>query len=163
MEPNWTALAAAIKKRRTELRFSQDGLAGEAKVSRSTIQKLEWGTARPEWKTLQLVEKALGWAPGSADDVLHDQAPTLASSEKRVDELGIGESAGDYTRREAAEPDLAVALDHIVLDLVAAVAPGTTIAEVKELQARALRTAERLGIKPRKRRVDEHNEDDPES
>ncbi len=153
MEPNWTALATAIKKRRTELRFSQDGLANEAGVSRSTIQKLEWATARPEYETLQKVERALGWEPGSADDVLRGSRPKLA---------GRPLGASEWSEGSSTQPDLATVLNHVVFDLVIAVNPNMTAAEVQALQARALETARRLGVPERPKRLSAHNDDDPE-
>lgn len=79
MDPNWAALAAAIKKRRKTLRYSQDALAKAADLSRSTIQKLEWATAENvEHETMTKLESGLEWAAGSVNAVLNGGDPTLA-------------------------------------------------------------------------------------
>lgn len=71
MDPNWAALAAAIKKRRKTLRYSQSALAKAAGLSRSTIQKLEWATAENiEHETMIKLESGLEWGAGSVNAVL---------------------------------------------------------------------------------------------
>jgi len=78
MDPNWPALAAAIKQRRKTLRYSQEGLAEAADLSRSTIQKLEWATAENiERETEVKLERGLQWAPGSVAAILADGVPTV--------------------------------------------------------------------------------------
>jgi hypothetical protein len=81
MDPNWPALAAAIKKQRRVLRYSQEALADAADLSRSTIQKLEWATAENiERDTVVKLEHGLRWAPGSVDAVLNGGVPTVIIS-----------------------------------------------------------------------------------
>lgn len=78
MDPNWPALAAAIKQRRKALRYSQDGLAKAADLSRSTIQKLEWATAENiERETEIKLERGLQWTTGSVAVVLAGGIPTV--------------------------------------------------------------------------------------
>lgn len=157
MDADWAALARAIKKRRKELRYSQVGFAEAAGVSRSTLQHLERVTADGiSLKTIELLEPGLGWASGSIAAVLRGGEPTLGPSAPL-------EADEDWAQGASSQPDLVAVLDHIVLDLAVSFAPDMTVAEVKQLQARALETARRLGLKPHPERLETHNGDDPES
>lgn len=80
MEWDWTALATALKERRKALRLTQEELADRAKIHTGTIKDYEAGKAYTRlprsWSALELT---LGWAPGSAREVLEGGAPTVTA------------------------------------------------------------------------------------
>jgi DNA-binding XRE family transcriptional regulator len=78
---NWDRLARAIRDRRRVLDLTQQRLADNARVTRSTIKNLE-GAREPTRlpSSMTAVEQALGWAPGSGQAVLNGGEPTLADS-----------------------------------------------------------------------------------
>lgn len=75
---NWQRLGGLIQRRRKTLLMSQVDLAEAAGLGRSTVQKLENGTARPEDKTLRLLEKALQWREGSIEGILAGAEPAAS-------------------------------------------------------------------------------------
>lgn len=78
MDWDWTALATALKDRRSDLRLTQEELAERAGVHTGTIKDYEAGKAYTRMpKSWSALERALGWAPGSARDVLQGGAPTI--------------------------------------------------------------------------------------
>ena len=63
-------LATAVRKRRGELKMSQDDLAAAASLSSSTIRHIESATRNtPNSRSMRLIEGALGWASGSIDAI----------------------------------------------------------------------------------------------
>lgn len=163
MTADWTALAAALKARRKALRYSQQGLADAAGVSRSTIQNLERETAVGiEHETMRRIETPLLWEQGSISNVLSGGDPLVIGNDRVVAEMAIGEQVGEYVRRESTQPDVVVVLENLIMDIIGAVAPDTTIAEVRKLQARALETLKEVGLYSPKKRQQTHKDDDPE-
>jgi DNA-binding XRE family transcriptional regulator len=78
MEWDWTALGTALRSRRKDLRLTQDELAEQAGVHVGTIKDYEAGktyTRMP--KSWSAIERAVNWAPGSAQAILQGGAPTV--------------------------------------------------------------------------------------
>lgn len=80
MNADWERLAEALRRRRDDLGFTQVQLAEMVGVTDTTIRNLEGGRTftRPP-SSLPGVERALGWAPGSARAILDGGEPTLIS------------------------------------------------------------------------------------
>lgn len=162
MANNWDAVIGAIRAERGRLRWSQEDLASRAGVSLGTIKNLEGQHAykRTPVEPLRAVDAAFGWEQGTLERKLaFGQEP----SDRRASEFEPGRQEGEWVRRKPSASDLVVALDHIVMDIVAYVAPNTTAAEIRELQERTRRTAEELGFDTRRRRLSTHTDDDPEN
>lgn len=72
-------LAEAVKRRRTHLGLSQGALAfhgGPSVVTVGEIERAKAGNIQP--LTLAGLDTALGWKPGTASAILHDNAPPAA-------------------------------------------------------------------------------------
>ena len=81
MDWDWTALATALKDRRNDLRLTQEELAERAGVHTGTIKDYEAGKAYTRMpKSWSALERALGWASGSARDVLQGGAPIISTT-----------------------------------------------------------------------------------
>ena len=155
---NWPELAEAIRVERARRKWSQAELGERVSVSQGTIKNLEGGRAykRIPYDLLRDLDRTFDWPVGTLEQKLSPAASKTASN------LRPGRPEGDWVRREGLTPDTIVALDHIVMDIVAYVAPGTTMAEVQKIQERTRETAERLGFDTRRRRLNTHTDDDPE-
>lgn len=78
-DPNWARLAEAVKSRRFQLGLSARGAAAKANINRSTwstVEDVERKLSKHLWVA---VERALDWAPGSIEAVLHGGEPTLTT------------------------------------------------------------------------------------
>ncbi len=76
----WKRVAAAIKKRRSELGYNQAQVYGANGPSLPTLRNLETAaglTYRDD--TLASLERVLGWAPGSISAILNGEEPTEAT------------------------------------------------------------------------------------
>ncbi|MFJ7048993.1 helix-turn-helix domain-containing protein [Streptomyces sp. NPDC101112] len=98
MTKDWKRLAAAIRDARKALGWGQQKLADAAGVGFSTVQRLEGGVGYKKMPlTIDKVERALGWAPGSAEGVLAGGDPVALSEP----EAGTGEAAVGATEDAA--------------------------------------------------------------
>lgn len=119
---------AQIRARMAELGWSATRLAEEASVSTSTVTEfLNGSRGWPRAGTLQAVEKALGWPPGTMAKIAEGQTP---------DELGRLHSAHD-TSRTATGSRMVLTWDVDVTD-------GMSPAELAEARAAAEQTVLRL-------------------
>lgn len=75
VEEKWKQLGKLIERRRLSLLMSQVDMADQGKLGRSTVQKLEQGTARPKEDTRRKVERVLQWAEGDFDRALAGGTP----------------------------------------------------------------------------------------
>ncbi|ONK09506.1 helix-turn-helix transcriptional regulator [Streptomyces sp. MP131-18] len=86
MDRDWARLAEAIRQARATRGWRQIDLADAAGVTESTIQNLEAGTRTytrlPQ--SLKAIERALGWAPGSAVSIVDGGDPTPLSSPEQA-------------------------------------------------------------------------------
>jgi transcriptional regulator with XRE-family HTH domain len=158
MAYNWDAVFEAIRVERARQKWSQAELAKRAGegVSQGTVKNLEGARAykRPPIGALQAIDRAFGWPVGTLEEKLGVVgAPTI------IDELSPEDS---YIAEPMSEDDLTVVLHHVVYDLMAHTAPETSLAELKELEARAIRVALSVGRKPPRRRTPSNVDDDPE-
>lgn len=82
MTPDFGHLAEAIRLACAGRGWSQEDLIRESGVGRSTVQRLWAGRAgvMPNRTTRAQLERALGWAAGSVDDVLAGGEPTALSA-----------------------------------------------------------------------------------
>lgn len=60
MPPIDTALAAVLRRLRTERELSQEAVAHQAGVSYTTLAKIELAQSNPGWATVRAVADALG-------------------------------------------------------------------------------------------------------
>jgi len=82
MTPDWKRLAEAIRAGRKAKGpgYRQEDVAREAGVGLATVQRLESGTGYKGMpRTIEQIERALGWAPGSAEGILvgHPAMPEM--------------------------------------------------------------------------------------
>lgn len=108
-------LGDAVRTARKEKGWSQVQLAEAAGVSEATVQNLESGKSRKGMpSSLPRVERALGWMPGSGDDILMGGEPTPSV----VDETPANPAAPDgLPLRIVQELNDGPLLDTTVLDL----------------------------------------------
>lgn len=78
---DWRRLATYIRARRTKLGwYTAQAFADDTGLTRQTVSTVENGrSVRPS--TLHRIEDALGWAPGSAEQVLVGGEPTAIEVE----------------------------------------------------------------------------------
>lgn len=76
-------IGKVVRARRKALALSQEQLARLAEVSRTTIRNIESDRV-DEARTWQKVERALGWASGSADEIRHGRVPRSLLPEPAV-------------------------------------------------------------------------------
>lgn len=86
----WARLGVKIREQREKLGMSRRQLSEVAGVSEKAIQVAEDGrTPRARWpQSLQLIESALCWAPGSMRRILEGGEPRLAQVPFEADEGG---------------------------------------------------------------------------
>ncbi len=60
MPPIDTALAAVLRRLRTERELSQEAVAHQAGVSYTTLAKIELAQSNPGWATVRAIADALG-------------------------------------------------------------------------------------------------------
>lgn len=114
MSRDWKRLPTAIRAARERLGMTQAGLATAAGVSESTVQNLEGRAPSRMPATMPKVERALGWAPGSARAIVEGGDPTPL--EEPTAELTDIAAAG-LPLRIVQEMNDGPLLDATVLDL----------------------------------------------
>lgn len=112
-------LAAAIVEARKAKGWSQDDLIRESGLGRSTIQRLERGRQQvpPNKATIQSLERALGWLPGSVEAVLRGGMPAEGSYDGKFLRVRIDnetEFVRDLVRKITFEVDPDTPLSRIV-------------------------------------------------
>jgi transcriptional regulator with XRE-family HTH domain len=76
-------LAESVIDRRSELKLTQEEFALRGGINVKTVTRVEKGQIDPRVKTLGALDRAAGWASGSARGILEDgRPPTL------LDDLG---------------------------------------------------------------------------
>ncbi|MEV6056172.1 helix-turn-helix transcriptional regulator [Streptomyces sp. NPDC052107] len=105
---DWKRLAEAIRDARKARGWRQEDLAEAAGTGYSTVQRAE---SSDGYKTMPLtidkIERALGWAPGSARTVLEGGTPTLVTDSAipgpaaETPAAGSGDAAGFVARLPA--------------------------------------------------------------
>lgn len=156
MGDDWTRLGRLIRQRRKALGMrSQVDLAVASGIGRSTIQKLEWGTASPERKTMRMVEEALRWQEGSVTAVLAggDPTPTAQDADAETERI--------WRREPTAPGDLSQLIRNIVFEAVIGTNPDTPASKIREIEERADRLAREAGYTVARERRDTHTEEDP--
>jgi transcriptional regulator with XRE-family HTH domain len=68
-------LSAIVRNRRLELSMTHVELADRAQVAVQTVRNMEKGLGKPRGSTLLLLEKALGWPPGTIDLMMNSEGP----------------------------------------------------------------------------------------
>lgn len=100
MDSKWERLADAVRAARKARKWGQEDLAREADVSLATISRLESGKGykgrMPQ--TIDKVERALGWAPGSAAAILAGGDPTPLA--------GVSAVTGEVSAEQPATPGI---------------------------------------------------------
>lgn len=105
MDPRWGRLSVAVDEERQRLRLSWARLAKSAGMSARTIYDLRAGertSYQPE--TLDRLELALRWEPGSIDRVLSGRSP-------------IRKTDPDMARIQQAWPDLPPSVRRVLADV----------------------------------------------
>lgn len=108
LDGDWRALGDAVKARRNELGLTQAALARLLDGSTSNVQRIERGDGGMRLPTAFALERALGWRPGSVEDVLGGGHPTLLPErrepprETRVDnDIGTVDAERAYEMLQA--------------------------------------------------------------
>jgi transcriptional regulator with XRE-family HTH domain len=76
------AIGATVEQRRKSLELAQTDLAVLTGLSRGTIRNIESGLVEPNERTWEVVERVLGWGPGSLERLKEGKAPTETLSEE---------------------------------------------------------------------------------
>lgn len=122
----------------------QSALVKATRLSRSTVHRFESGETVSE-AALRRISQAVGWTPGSAQDVLDGGEPTL--------DPDAGRDA-DFRYEVEEEPDakdIGMIVRNTVIEVVGVLAPDTPLSEVQNLEALALDAVRRRGVRPRQR------------
>jgi len=115
MNPDWTHLAGAVKAARKSMGLTQIELGERAGVQRSIVQRIERGAGFTRvTSTLRLIEIAVGWKPGSVEEVLAGGDPT-----------GFG--VADKASQPETTASLPAASDGLPLRIAEALTKGTTL------------------------------------
>lgn len=156
MADDWARAGAYIRRRRKSLVMNQFELGDAAGLGRSTVQKLEAGTASPEAGTLRKLDRALNWQPGSIAAVAAGGEPTPIPADMRTE--------SEWRRDEVSDDDLVGLIHRVVYEAVIVAAPDTPLSRVREIEERALDAARRAGFGPlRRRQAPNTKDDDPEA
>ena len=101
----WKRLADYVRTARDERSWSQAELAEQAGIGLSTVALLERGAYRTRIpNTVPAVERALGWAPGSARAVLAGGEPRPTRQQVgRPSLTGAGQKSPQVSFRVSAE------------------------------------------------------------
>jgi hypothetical protein len=78
--PDWTRLATYVRARRGQLGLTQATLAEQAGVSVKTINGIETRPTPRRVDTMSGLERALGWASGSIEEILAGRPPLWAGA-----------------------------------------------------------------------------------
>lgn len=90
-EPDWVAVAKAIRSRLLELGLLQEELARRSNIAPATIRELEYNTVqrRRGKRTLRALSAALEWHPDHLDAVKNGETPPEpGASGDMVDAVG---------------------------------------------------------------------------
>ncbi len=68
--PSDPALAAVLRRLRTDRGLSQEAVAHRADISFTTLAKIELGQSAPAWRTVRAVARALGVTMGELGDAI---------------------------------------------------------------------------------------------
>jgi len=130
---DWKRLAEAIRDARKVRGWRQEDLAEAAGIGYSTVQRAE---SSDGYKTMPLtidkLERALGWAPGSAKMILEGGKPTLLPD--------TGEGAPDAEVQVSASGDAAGFMARLPARLQHELADGELVdTDVIELRRKGMR------------------------
>jgi len=155
MGDDWKRLGMLVAERRKALGMSsQVALAEASGIGRSTIQKIEWGTASPERKTRRMLEMALHWEEGSISAVLAGGDPT--STAEGTD----AETERAWHREPTAPGDLSQLIRNVVFEAAIGLAPDASAAQIRAVEERARKLAREAGYTVARERQDTHTEEE---
>jgi len=118
-------LGALVRQRREELRLPQSKMGG---VSDLTVRKVEQGKGGPPRRSsMEAMEAALGWAPGTMDRILAGQIATSSQIlyDPRRPEVGLG-TAALAADKGLIETARALRVGRAVLELLDALGAGVS-------------------------------------
>lgn len=155
MGDDWKRLGMLVAERRKALGMSsQVALAEVSGIGRSTIQKIEWGTASPERKTRRMLEVALQWEEGSVTAILAGRDPVSTAE-------GADLGTERTWRREPVDPgDLSQLIRNVVFEAAIGLAPNASAAQIREVEERARKLAREAGYTVARPRQDAHTEEE---
>lgn len=99
--PNRKRLGAAVHQRRVDLDItSRRALAEAAKIGKRTVDSVETGE-RVSVTSMYKIERALGWVPGSMEDILNGGDPTPLDNHQQetVDLDDLAATAEEWIKR----------------------------------------------------------------
>lgn len=143
MEPHHERLLRlATQAREARGLERQTDLIKSTGLSRSTVHRFESGEAVSE-TALRKISQAVGWTPGSAQEVLAGGEPTPAS-------LAAPQSLeGDYEIE--VDPEVGTIVHNTVYEVLGVLEPNMPLSRVREIEALALEAVRRRGGIPRRR------------
>lgn len=95
---DWGRLGTQIRRSREEQGLSRKKLSERSGISEKSIQLTEEGRVPTRWpKSLQALEEALGWAPGSVVDVLDGGSPRSLQRDFLAPYPSVSASSGSPT------------------------------------------------------------------
>lgn len=131
---DWARLGQAIKAARLARGFSQEKLAGIAKVSLSSVQNAESGIPRSRMpQTMGPVAAALGWPQGAIEAILAGGEPPATNWEDRP-----------VSARQLSAEDV----ESIVTSAMVRSTTSTTAAEIRAAARAAVDEFRRRGVLP---------------
>ncbi|WP_225794707.1 helix-turn-helix domain-containing protein [Streptomyces aculeolatus] len=130
-------LAKAVKARRLERYPSRREAAIAAGVSKDTFQRIEEGQPVRDVSYVK-VDRALGWAPGSCDEIAQGGEPVPVQMSED----------GDVMYATVPITGLTEKIERAVTDATMAVTPDLTVREIKALNSRVIEELQRQGVLP---------------
>ncbi|MFJ5588404.1 helix-turn-helix domain-containing protein [Streptomyces noursei] len=132
------SLADVVRRRRLELDLNKIDVAKSAKITIKTYMKIEDGQPLRD-VTYGKIEKALGWAPGSTQEVLRGRRPTV------VEHLADGVVVSPVGEEEL-EADVAQAVTNAAI----AVADTLSASDIRKLKQAVIEELRRSGRLPKR-------------
>ncbi|WP_424863115.1 helix-turn-helix domain-containing protein [Streptomyces sp. MMS24-I29] len=130
-------LAEAVRRRRVELELKKIEVATGAGISVNTYVKIENGQSVRD-VTYGKIESALGWAPGSCQEVLRGGQPTIA--ERLI---------GDAVVSPLISAQLETDVEQAVVNAAIAVTDSLSASEIRKLKHAVIEELRQAGHLPK--------------
>ncbi|MEV7953035.1 hypothetical protein [Streptomyces sp. NPDC088141] len=130
-------LADAVQRRRVELDLKKIDVANGAEIAINTYLKIESGKSVRD-VTYGKIEKVLGWAPGSCQEVLRGDQPTIA--ERLTDDAVVS---------PLTSAQLEADVEQAVANAAIAVTDSLSASEIRKLKHAVIEELRQAGHLPK--------------
>ncbi|MFJ5724714.1 hypothetical protein [Streptomyces sp. NPDC093149] len=130
-------LADAVRQRRVQLDLKKIDVANDAEIAINTYMKIENGQSVRD-VTYGKIESALGWAPGSCQEVLCGGQPTIA--ERLTDEAVVS---------PLTSAQLEADVEQAVVNAAIAVTDNLSASEIRKLKHAVIEELRQAGHLPK--------------